>query len=180
MELLTALGLSVPAGLNAYIPLLAVALAQRFEWLELREPFDLLGSWWVIGIIAVLLVVEVLADKIPAVDSANDAIQTVIRPAAGGLVAVAASGNATQVSPWLYVIAGVVLAGGVHAVKATSRPAVNASTAGMGAPVVSAVEDIGAVAMSAVAIVAPYLVGLALLLFGILMWRFWRRRAGRG
>jgi len=180
MELLTALGLSLPAGLNAYIPLLAVALAQRFEWLELREPFDLLGSWWVIGIIVVLLIVELLADKIPAVDSVNDAIQTVVRPAAGGLVAVAASGNATEVSPWLYVIAGVILAGGVHAVKATARPAVNASTAGVGAPVVSAVEDAGAVAMSAIAIAAPYLVGLALLAVALIMWRVWHRRVSRG
>ena len=180
MELLTALGLSVPAGLNAYIPLLAVALAQRFRWLELREPFDLLGSWWVIGVIVVLLVVEILADKIPAVDSVNDAIQTVVRPVAGGLVAVAASGNATNVNPWLLVITGVVLAGGVHAVKATTRPAVNASTAGIGAPVVSAAEDIGAVAMSAIAITAPYLVGLGLLLVGWLMWRVWQRRASRG
>lgn len=180
MELLTALGLSLPAGLNAYIPLLAVALAQRFEWLELREPFDLLGSWWVIGIITVLLVVEILADKIPAVDSVNDVIQTVVRPAAGGLVAVAASGNATGVSPWLYVVAGVILAGGVHVVKATARPAVNATTAGTGAPVVSVVEDVGAVAMSAIAIAAPYLVGLALVVLGVALWRYWHRRASRG
>ncbi len=179
MELLTALGLSVPAGLNAYIPLLAVALAQRFNWLTLREPFDLLGSWWVIGVIAALLIIELLADKIPAVDSVNDAIQTVVRPAAGGLVAVAASGNTTGVSPWLLVVAGVILAGGVHAAKATARPAVNVTTAGMGAPVVSAVEDVGAVVLSAVAIAAPYLVVLTIVLLGIVIWRIWRRRAVR-
>ena len=124
MDILTALGLSVPAGLNAYIPLLAVALSQRFHWLELRPPFDVLGSWWLITIIAVLLVVEVVADKIPAVDHVNDIIQSVVRPAAGAVVAVAASGSASSVSPWLLVVAGVLLAGGVHAVKATARPVV--------------------------------------------------------
>ena len=148
MELLTALGLSIPAGLNAYIPLMAISLAQQFGWLELKEPFDVMGEWWMIAIIAVLLVIEVVADKVPAVDHVNDVIQTFIRPAAGGVVAVAAAGSASEISPWLLVLAGVLLAGGVHAAKATTRPAVNVTTAGMGAPVVSAAEDVGAVIMS--------------------------------
>lgn len=179
MELLTALGLSLPAGLNAYIPLLAVALAQRFGWLELAEPFDVMGEWWMIAVIAVLLVIEVVADKVPAVDSVNDAIQTFVRPAAGGIVAVATAGSATEVSPWLLVLAGVVLAGGVHAAKATTRPAVNATTAGAGAPVVSAIEDVGAVAMSAVAIAAPVLVAVMAAGLVYLFWRLWQRKRER-
>ena len=176
MEILTALGLSIPAGLNAYIPLLAVALAQRFELLSLSEPFDILGEWWLIAVIAVLLVVEIVADKVPAVDHVNDVIQSFVRPAAGGIVAVAAAGNAENVSPWLLVVAGVVLAGGVHAAKASTRPVVNATTAGFGAPVVSAAEDAGAVVLSVVAIAAP-VIGLALVvLFGYLFWRLWQRR----
>ncbi len=178
MELLTALGLSVPAGLNAYIPLLAVALAQRFDWLELREPFSILGEWWLIAIIAVLLIVELIADKVPAVDHVNDIIQTVVRPAAGGIVAVAAAGNAVDVSPWLLVLAGVLLAGGVHATKATARPAVNATTAGAGAPVVSTIEDVAATALSIVAIVAPYLVAAGLVLLAFMAWRLWWRPRG--
>ena len=176
MELLTALGLSIPAGLNAYIPLGAVALAQRFGWLQLKQPFDVLGEWWMIAIIVVLLIVETVADKVPAVDHINDVIQTLIRPAAGGIVAVAAAGSATNVSPWLLVAAGVLLAGGVHAAKATTRPVVNATTAGMGAPAVSAAEDAGAVALSAAAIFAPVLV--AFLLAGLVyaFWRLWQRR----
>lgn len=180
MELLTALGLSIPAGLNAYIPLLAIALAQRFGWLALKEPFDVMGEWWMIAIVGVLLLVEIVADKVPAVDHINDVIQTFIRPAAGGVVAVAAAGSATHVSPWLLVLAGVVLAGGVHAAKATTRPAVNVTTAGMGAPVVSAVEDFGAVVMSVVAIVAPYLVAIAAAGLVYSFWRLWRRKRATG
>lgn len=176
MELLTALGLSIPAGLNAYIPLAAVALAQQFGWLELKQPFDVLGEWWMIAIILVLLAVEVVADKVPAVDHVNDAIQTVVRPAAGGVVAVAAAGNAIDVSPWLLVLAGVLLAGGVHAVKATARPVVNVSTAGVGAPVVSAAEDAGAVALSATAIFAPALLVVLLLVLGYGLYRLWQKR----
>lgn len=176
MELLTSLGLSIPAGLNAYIPLLAVALAQHFRLLELRQPFDALGNWWMIAIIAVLLIIEIVADKVPIVDDINDIIQTFVRPAVGGIVAVAAAGNATKISPWLLVLAGVILAGGVHIVKATTRPVVNVATAGAGAPVVSAAEDAGAVAFSAAAIFAPVLV--AVLAAG-LFYAFWRLRKRR-
>ncbi len=180
MDILTALGLSMPAGLNAYIPLLAVALAERFGWLSLREPFDVLGSWWMIAIIAVLLAVEIVADKMPGVDSANDMVQSVVRPAAGAIVAVAASGQTSSVRPWVLVLMGVLLAGGVHAAKATARPVVNATTAGLGAGAVSTAEDAGAVVMSGIAIAIPVLVivlmvGLVVIL--VLLWR--RRRAGR-
>lgn len=175
MDILTSLGLSIPAGLNAYIPLLAVALAQRFEWLSLREPFDILGTWWMIAIIAVLLVVEIVADKVPAVDSVNDMVQTGIRPAAGAIVAVAASGTGSTVSPWLLVLMGVLFAGGVHAAKATARPAVNATTAGVGASLVSTVEDTGAVALSVVAIALPILIVFLLAIFAAVLWWLWRR-----
>jgi hypothetical protein len=178
VELLTALGLSIPAGLNAYVPLLAVALAQRFELLELAAPFDVMGEWWLIAVIAVLLAIEFVADKVPAVDHVNDIIQTFVRPAAGGIVAVAAAGSATEVSPWLLVLAGVLLAGGVHAAKATARPVVNATTAGAGAPVASVVEDAGAVVLSAVAILAPILVAAVVIVVGYGLWRLWSRRAG--
>ena len=174
MDILTALGLSIPAGLNAYIPLLAVALAERFNWLDLREPFDVLGSWWMIAIIAVLLAMEMVADKVPAVDHVNDIIQSVIRPAAGGIVAVAGSGSTSEVSPWILVLMGVLFAGGIHAAKATTRVVVNASTGGIGAPAASAAEDTGAIALSALAIAVPILAVfvVAVLLFG--MWWLWR------
>ena len=156
MDVLSGLTLAAPAGLNAYIPLLAVALAERFGWVSLREPFDGIGSWWVIGLIVVLLVVEVVADKVPAVDHVNDVVQTAVRPAAGGLLAISASQQGT-VEPAVLLAAGVLIAGGVHAVKATARPAVNLSTAGAGAPVVSTGEDILAVIGTVLALVVPVL-----------------------
>jgi uncharacterized membrane protein len=180
VELLTALGLSIPAGLNAYIPLLVVAVSQHFEWLQLKAPFDVLGEWWMIAVIAVLLVIELVADKIPAVDSVNDAIQSFVRPAAGGIVAVAAAGSAVDVSPWLLVLAGVLLAGGVHAVKATARPALNVTTAGVGTPAVSAAEDAGALALSVLAIVAPVIVMFVAAGVVYSLWRLWRRRRTTG
>lgn len=176
MEILTALGLAMPAGLNAYIPLLAVALAERFGWLSLREPFDVLGSWWMIAIIIVLLVIEIAVDKVPGVDHANDVVQSIVRPAVGAIVAVAASGNASSVKPWVMVLMGVLLAGGVHAAKATARPVVNATTAGVGAVAVSTVEDASAAAMCVVAIAVPILVVLLMVALVVGLWVLWRRK----
>jgi hypothetical protein len=160
--------------------MLAIALAQRFEWLELKEPFSVLGEWWMIGLIAVLLLVEMVADKVPAVDHINDVIQTFIRPAAGGIIAVAAAGSTTDINPWVLVVAGVLLAGGVHAAKATTRPAVNVTTAGFGAPVVSAAEDFGALVMTVVAMVAPILVAFFAAGLVYSFWRLWQRKRQTG
>ena len=178
MDILSGLTLAAPAGVNAYIPLLAVALAERLGWLHLDAPYDILGAWWVIAIIAVLLTVEVVADKVPAVDHVNDVIQTVVRPAAGGLLAVSASGHGS-VSPVVLLVAGVLIAGGVHAVKASARPGVNVSTAGARAPVVSTREDIGAVIVTVLALLVPVLAAIVIIatfVLAIVTIRRWRRR----
>ena len=181
MDFLSGLTLAAPAGLNAYIPLFAVALGERLGWVQLREPFDALGSWWFIGLIAALLVVEVVADKVPAVDHANDVVQTVVRPAAGGLLAVSAS-NQGALEPVVMLVLGVLIAGGVHAVKASARPAVNVSTAGVGAPVVSTVEDVIALIGTVLALVVPVLAAIAIVvtvIVAIVVIRRWRKRARR-
>ena len=156
MDVLSGIALAAPAGLNAYIPLLGVALAERFGWMTLREPFDILGEWWMIALIAVLLLIEVIADKIPAVDHVNDAIQTVVRPAAGDLLAASASGAGT-LSTVALVVVGVLLAGSVHTAKAAARPVINATTGGLGAPVASTAEDVGALGLTVLAILVPLL-----------------------
>ena len=119
----------------------------------------------------------------PAVDSVNDAVQTFIRPASGGVIFAATSAAQDAESsgwvrahPWVTVLAGIAVAGVVHAGKATSRPVVNLATAGVGAPLVSTAEDGVSVGLSLVAVFVPVLV--VLLLAG-LVWAFvhlWRRR----
>ena len=93
--LLTGLGLSTAAGLNAYIPMLMLGLLARFtDMVNLPQGWSWLENGWVLIIVAVLLVVEIVADKIPALDSINDSVQTFVRPAAGGIVF--GSGTAAQ------------------------------------------------------------------------------------
>ncbi|MDT5064653.1 MAG: hypothetical protein QOK02_808, partial [Mycobacterium sp.] len=87
MEFLTGLGLASASGLNAYIPLLAMGLLARFtDLVNLPHGWAWLENGWVLVIVAVLLAVEVVADKIPALDSINDVVQTFVRPTSGGIV----------------------------------------------------------------------------------------------
>lgn len=178
-----AFGLASSAGLNAYIPLLIVALAARFPLeaplLRLSAPYDILGSWWAIGLLAALLVVEVLVDKIPAVDTVNDLIQTFVRPAAGAVLFAANADVITDIHPALALGAGLLVAGGVHATKGAVRPAITATTAGTGNWLVSTLEDIAAVFMSIMAVVLPIVAGLAFIGLATLLFVLYRRRKRR-
>ncbi|UCC77461.1 MAG: DUF4126 domain-containing protein, partial [Anaerolineales bacterium] len=122
-NIFTSFGLSASAGLNAYLPLLIVALVARFtDLIRLNTPFDALTHGWVISLLAVLTLVEVLVDKIPAVDTINDIIQSVVRPAAGAILFAASSNAIADIHPVLAMICGILVAGTVHAAKATARP----------------------------------------------------------
>lgn len=187
---LTGLGLSAAAGLNAYIPFMIVALIARFtDVITLPESFSWIESPWAIGVGAILLLTEVVLDKIPAIDTVNDAIQTFIRPSMGGLIFAATTAaedldKSTWMAenPWIGVVLGIVVSGLVHSGKMAARPAINAGTLGAGAPVVSTAEDGTSVGLSLVAIFIPILVIFALIgLAWLLVWlwlnvRKWKRR----
>lgn len=187
MELLTGFGLATAAGLNAYIPLLALGLLARFtELVTLPPGWAWLENGWVMAIVAVLLVVEIIADKVPALDSVNDIIQTFVRPTAGGIVfgsgtaaqtaAVSDPGAFAQSGQWVPVAVGVAIALVVSLTKSTVRPAANVATAGMVAPVLSTVEYIASVGLVVVAILVPALVLVAVLGLGWATVRLIRRR----
>ena len=174
-NIITAFGLAGAAGLNAYIPLLIVGILGKLGVLTLGEPFNILTSWPAIIIIAVLLIVEVVVDKVPGADHLNDVIQTIVRPAAGAVLFAANTGVVQGMDPTLALGLGLVMALSTHAVKAAARPVVNATTAGLGAPVVSALEDVTSATTSLVAIFLPPLLVVLVLLIGYLYWR-WRIR----
>lgn len=189
---LTGMGLSAAAGFNAYIPFLIVALVAKFtDVLALPASFGWMESWWAIGIGSVLLLAELVLDKIPAIDTVNDTIQTVIRPAMGGVIFAATqaaenieSSQWMQENSWVGILLGVLVSLLVHSGKMAARPVINAGTLGAGAPVVSTVEDGASVGLSLIAIFLPLLVILALLLIAWLFVWVWlrvrRRRARRG
>jgi hypothetical protein len=181
-SIFSAFGLSASAGLNAYIPLLVVALLGRFTSLiTLNKPWDTLTNWWIIGLLIVLSIIEFFADKVPAVNHINDVIQTVVRPAAGAVVFAASAHAVTDIHPVISLAAGLLVAGGVHAAKAGAmRPAVTATTGGTGNVVVSILEDILSTILSILAVIIPIVIGVFLVLFiSWLIWWFWRRENRR-
>jgi hypothetical protein len=178
--LLAAFGLAAATGLNAYLPLLIVGLLARYTGLiALKAPWSALTHPVVLIILGVLLAIEITVDKIPAVDTVNDVVQTIFRPAAGAIL-FAASGNViSNVSPVLAMVCGLLIAGGVHTAKAVARPAITAGTVGLGNPVVSLAEDAVSGVTTVAAVVAPILLGLLLLLAVWLSMRWHYRRPTR-
>lgn len=176
--ILSGFGLAGAAGLNAYIPLLILGIASRLGYADLQAPYDLLGSNVGLGVLALLLLVEVLADKVPGIDHANDVINTVVRPAAGGVLALANSGVGTP-HPGFLLILGIITAGGVHATKATARPLVTATTAGLGNPIISVIEDVVSFGMAILALIAPIVVAILLLLGAFAVFLLIRRLRAR-
>ncbi|MCS6801463.1 MAG: DUF4126 domain-containing protein [Chloroflexota bacterium] len=175
LAILTAFGISAPAGLNAYVPLLLVGITARFtSWITLNDPFTWLTNEWVLLGLALLFGVEFFADKIPGVDHANDVLNTVLRPAAGAILFAAAGNVISEIHPALAILLGVLAAGSVHAVKATARPVVTALTFGIATPVVSAIEDVLAGTTTILAIVAPLLLLLPLASAAVVIAWWWR------
>ena len=182
MELLTgifsAFGLSVSAGLNAYIPLLAVSFLAKFtNLIELQSPWDTLTSWWIIGALIVLGTIEFFADKVPAVNHINDIIQTFVRPAAGAIAFAASAKVITDMSPILSMGLGLLISGSVHTVKSAAvRPALTATTGGVANTPVSIAEDLISTTLSILAILIPIIIGIILvLLTTTYIWWKWRK-----
>jgi hypothetical protein len=178
LELLTGLGLASAAGLNAYIPMLVLGLAGHFlSFVKLPAGWEWLSNEWVLLILAALLLIEIVADKIPVVDTINDWLQTIVRPAAGGILFSSGTGTQTllvqdpaaffQSDKWVPIVLGIVIALVVHIVKSSARPVANAVTGGMAAPVLSTVEDVSSVALSIAAILLPI---LTIVILGFVLW----------
>lgn len=192
LEVITGTTLAASAGLNAYIPVLGLGLLSRFtELVQLPAGWLWLENGWSLGIIGVLLALEVLVDKFPVLDTVNDVLQTVVRPASGGMVFTAGAASSTLAVDdpagfidsarfWPF-LAGVVVALVPHLLKALARPVLNALTAGAGAAVASAVEDLGAILLTVLAVVVPVLALLGVIAVVVLLIRRVRRaRAHRG
>lgn len=189
LEIVTGISLAAAAGLNAYVPLLGLGLLAKFTGLvSLPLAWSWLENSWSLGILGGLLAIEVLVDKIPALDTVNDVIQTAVRPASGGIVfSAGATSNTAAVSHpgefvtsaqlWPFVV-GVLIALIPHIAKLIARPVINFVTAGVGASVASTLEDIAAVIVTILAVVVP-VVALILLVISVVLGVRWltKRRA---
>ncbi|MGL3151349.1 DUF4126 domain-containing protein [Microbacterium sp. A82] len=187
IEFLIGSSLAASAGLNAWMPLFLLGLADRFlPTVELPSGWSWIASDISLWVLGTLLILEVVADKIPAMDSINDVIQSVLRPASGGIVFGAGSSAQTLAvddpsaffseNTWVPIITGIVIALIVHVVKATTRLAANTVTGGLAAPALSTAEDGASFLLAALAIVVPILAGLLLIALIVAVVMFFRRR----
>ena len=174
-----AIALAASTGLRAWLPLLLAGLLARSGLLELGSSFTFLASNQALALFAVATVLEITADKIPALDHVLDAISTVVRPAAGSLLAASALGVVSD--PLTALVLGVAVGAPSslipHAAKSAVRAASTTLTAGLANPVLSVLEDAGTVLLFAVAVLFPLLVVLALVVVGFLLLRRLTRRS---
>jgi len=140
-----AMGASWVSGINLYATVATLGLLSRFAHLRLPGELEVLTSWWIIGIAAVLYLIEFFADKIPIVDSTWDVIHTFIRVPAGAVLAATAFGDFDRSIQVIALLLGGGLALSSHGTKAATRAVLNASPEPVSNIVASVVEDILAV-----------------------------------
>ena len=172
------------SGLNSYLTILVLGLADRFGGFS-QIP-DVLGRWDVLGAAAFFYAMEFIADKIPYIDSTWDAISTAIRPTVGAVLGVLLAGDADSLQQAVMGVVGGGSALASHLVKGGVRLGINASPEPASNSIASVGEDIAVLAVVGFAIdhpqVAAGIAGVLLaaglvLLFVIGRWirRGWRR-----
>ena len=175
-----ALGISLAAcaGLRAWLPLFAVGLSVRLGVVPLGDSFRFLGSNTALTIFAIATVIELLADKVPVVDHALDALSTFLKPVAG--MVLAASVMWTVDDPIVALALGVMVGAPAslvpHTAKATLRGVLSPITAGLAAPILSVLEDVIAFGLVALAILAPFVVAAGFVLFALVTGKFLRKK----
>jgi Domain of unknown function (DUF4126) len=181
-SIFAAFGLSWAAGLNAWLPLFAGALLVRLDAVELAQPFDELSTTTGLVVLGILTMADFVGDKIPAVDHVLHAIGAVVAPLSGAALFAGQAGADTDVPTLVSVVLGAGTAETIHAGRAAIRPASTATTAGVGNPVLSLLEDAGSAALTVAAFVVPviaFAAALGLVVIIVLAWRRLRRgRAG--
>ena len=179
-SILTAAGLGIGAGINAYATLLVFGFLARWQpGLFHDDLAHFFARTPVLIVVGCLYAIEFVADKIPAIDHIWDLIHTFIRPAAGALVAWAAVSD--RIPHGAVIVASVIAGGmalGAHVSKASVRGASTLTTAGLANPILSLFEDVFAFAAAIVAVLMPWLVlvvMLAVTVFFVTMYRRLRR-----
>lgn len=178
LGLLLGLGLSASTGLNTFLPLLLLSAAARFHiaGIELGTKFEWLTSDAAMIALIVACIIEIIGDKVPALDHFLDTVGTFLRPMAGALVSASVL---TGVDPKVAAILGIVIGAptslGLHTLKAGTRVASTATTFGCANPIISLIEDVISFSLSIVAIFAPLVVPVALAILVFALWRLMKR-----
>jgi len=171
--LLMGFSLAATCGLRAFLPLFIIALAGKAGYISIAPSFEWMVSWPALICFGTATVLEILADKIPAVDHVLDAAGIYIRPVAGAL---AASSMIQGMDPLLGLVIGIIMgasiAGIVQTIKGMLRLFSSSVTGGLANPAISFVEDGTAAVTSILSLVTPVLTALLIVIGLVLVWRF--------
>jgi hypothetical protein len=165
----TAAGSAWLSGINLYATVVTLGVLQKFQLVKLPGELEMLSNWWVIGLAAILYVVEFIADKVPAVDTAWDAVHTFIRVPAGAILAATAFADFAPAVK----VAAMILGGGIalssHGAKAATRVAVNASPEPFSNIALSLTEDVVAFSSAILMVFFPVVMLLIVIVFLVVM-----------
>ena len=175
LALSAGVALAAATGFRAFLPLFALGLAARMGWAQIRPAEEWLAGDLALIALGTATVVELLADKVPAIDHALDALGTLLRPAAAWVVSFGVLTPLGQ--EWAGALATLLAGGafGVHALKAHVRVGSSITSVGFANPVLSAIEDVIAFLLTSAAIIAPIVALLFLILLVWLATRIMRR-----
>ena len=165
------------SGINAYATLLVLGFADR--WFQLSQIPDALARTDVMVAAGVMFAIELVADKIPYLDSLWDSVHTVIRPLIGATAGYLIGHDGSTLDAAFTAATGGITALASHTVKASLRVAVNTSPEPMSNIAVSSVEDLSVIGVMAIAVEHPYIaatIAAILLILGTwLVTKLWRR-----
>ena len=164
-----AMGSAWLSGINLYATVVTLGLLQKFSFVKLPGELGILSSGWVLGVAGVMYAVEFVADKIPAVDSAWDAVHTFIRVPAGAILAATAFADFDPTVKTIAMIVGGGVALGSHGLKATTRLAANTSPEPFSNIALSVGEDIFAVGATILMAISPVAILVMVVIFIILL-----------
>ena len=165
---------SLLAGWRLYLVTFVVGIAMKLGWIALPDQLralDVLADNWILGIALVGTIAEFFADKVAWVDSAWDAVHSVVRPIGGALLSMAIIDGADPA----WQVGSLLLGGGAaflaHAGKAGARTLVNASPEPFSNIAVSTGEDVATAGLIGLAIANPVAAAvIAIVLVGLSLW----------
>jgi hypothetical protein len=160
------------------LPLVLVGLFARLGLFDLPAPFGVLDDWAVMGVLLVFALLESGLDKLPALDTILDVVQTPLRIVAGAILFAAALQEGLDVGAIPELVAGGGIAGVVAVSKSVLRPPANVASAGVSAPFLSTFEDVVALVGGVLAVLVP-LVPLVLVAFSVILFLPGEEAAGQ-
>ncbi|GFZ94634.1 hypothetical protein GCM10011531_27970 [Aquaticitalea lipolytica] len=170
------IGLAASVGFRVFVPLFALSLASYFNFWELNESWQWIGSLTAVITLGVATLVEISAYYIPYLDNLLDTIAIPLATIAGTAVMVSTVADLSPIITWsLAIIAGGGTAAAIKSSAGATRLASTTTTAGFGNPVVSTVETGTSLVMSIFSIFLPVIAFVLVILILFIIFKLYKK-----